>query len=87
MSKEDGGPAFPTGGAETHRDGSLMRVSFENGMTLRDYFAAKAIRECMRRHSVTRVTGDAITTHTDSVAAAREAYYIADAMLAARKAV
>ena len=44
-----------------------------NGMTLRDYFAAKALPQCF-----------AVSTTTDI--AAKEAYKMADAMLRAREA-
>lgn len=44
-----------------------------SGMTLRDYFAAKLINECLK-HCATKES------------AAIEAYSIADAMLAAREA-
>ncbi|MNK80830.1 hypothetical protein D3C87_1005610 [compost metagenome] len=69
----DGGPAFP-------RD---HRHLGHNGMTLRDYFAAKAMHGWLSsygpgdKHPV--AAGDA-----DSVA--RRAYAMADAMLAARGA-
>ncbi len=39
--KGDGGPAFPTP-YET-RDGDTFSTCYEGGMTLRDYFAAKAL--------------------------------------------
>lgn len=66
-AQNDGGPAFPS-------HGSMGEVVCE-GMTLRDYFAAKAMQgycavESTQGHSA------------DDIAAA--AYSIADAMLAAR---
>lgn len=56
-----GGPAFPTHGLP--------------GMTLRDYFAAKAMQGMM--HDVTQPVGEVI---------ADWAYEVADAMLKAREA-
>ena len=60
----DGGPAFPTPAGIQHND----------GITLRDYFAAAALPEVDKRSHGT----------TDDVA--RECYQLADAMLKAREA-
>ena len=72
----DGGPAFPV--ADTiHTDGQVQ-FGF-NGMTLRDYFAAKAMQ------------GDiaSMEAHNDPQDAAhhiaKRAYAVADAMLKARE--
>lgn len=64
-----GGPAFPS--TYTHTDG---RTFHEDGMDLRDYFAAKAM--------------SALVTCGVDVAydIAKTAYIIADAMLATREA-
>lgn len=66
MSKPTGGPAFPVPGL--HEDESF------NGMTLRDYFAAKAMQASRSRQSQ-YVSWDDL---------AKDSYEIADAMLAAR---
>jgi hypothetical protein len=73
-----GGPAFPLSTS------SGSNTPNSNGMTLRDYFAAKALpaiykdtRECAR------VEGQSVDWR-DEVAA--EAYAMADAMLKAREA-
>jgi hypothetical protein len=67
MNKEqtinDGGPAFPRTGADGH-------TSPQIGMTLRDYFAAKAINE--------------VGWYENMDNSAAMAYLIADAMLKAR---
>ncbi|MDP0496377.1 MAG: hypothetical protein Q7Q73_09230 [Verrucomicrobiota bacterium JB024] len=65
---DDGGPAFPGGSYPEHPHAP-------NGMTLRDYFAAKAMQ--------------GICAHPDNwellgANMANEAYIIADQMLAAR---
>lgn len=60
-----GGPAFPTPGT--------TYTSPTNGMTLRDYFAAKAMQALNYKYS----NGDDV---------ARHAYILADALLKARKA-
>ena len=62
--KDTGGPAFPQQDDATGSD----------GMTLRDYFAAKAMQALITRISMSG--GDQ----------ARKAYEIADAMLKARRA-
>lgn len=60
MSKDTGGPAFPR-----------TQWPNETGMTLRDYFAAKAMQ--------------ALAQGNYFDATARHAYMIADAMLKARE--
>ena len=66
MSKENGGPAFPCEFGGTYQN----RKS--EGMTLRDYFAAKAMQQ---------MAGGGHTTWADL---AIDAYAIADAMLLER---
>ncbi len=70
---DDGGPAFPV----TH-SGGVAGIPAENtthfGMTLRDWFAGQALAGMLT------ATNDAPIT-----AYARDAYRMADAMLAARK--
>jgi hypothetical protein len=70
-----GGPAFPLPGL--HRD------TYNNGMTLRDYFAAKAMQ--------TILADDDYLEHTETSSewlaiVAKASYEIADAMLQARAA-
>ena len=78
MSKDTGGTAFPTveykqpGGIGT----SIMTIA--GGMTLRDYFAAKAMQAA--------VAGQATSGETTLYAVVSGfAYDMADAMLEARK--
>jgi hypothetical protein len=61
-----GGPAFPC---------PTISIGQHQGMTLRDYFAAKAMQGMM--HDVTQPVGEVI---------AAWAYEVADAMLKAREA-
>ncbi|MEK6357322.1 MAG: hypothetical protein V4796_31485 [Burkholderia cenocepacia] len=71
----DGGPAFPIPGL--HDDADF------NGMTLRDYFAAKAMRVCAPRH----VHPDSEVRYVAPISfddLATDAYALADAMLRAR---
>ena len=64
MNEETGGPAFPSHGS--------MGEVVQEGMALRDYFAAKALFFCLQK------------SWNDDDAAER-AYSIADEMLKARK--
>ena len=68
-----GGPAFPT----EHTDTSGLY----DGMTLRDYFAAKAMQGMLSHHGAVQNKKQA----ENDVAGAARAYAIADAMLAARE--
>lgn len=68
---ENGGPAFPF----AFTDGS--RVS--DGMTLLDYFAAKAMQSCIQT-----CANDTMDGMSRAEYFAKKAYECADAMLAAR---
>lgn len=76
----DGGPAFPC--HTNPRPGHLTDAP--QGMTLRDYFAGKAM-EGMLAHA-TRYRPRADAPEDWHVAIAEEAYELADAMLRARGA-
>ncbi len=77
MSKETGGPAFPSEGVVTN-DGILY-----DGMTLRDYFAAKAMQGLCAREDGKGF--DFLTFPNDPMRVAHWAYDVADAMLKARE--
>ncbi len=87
---KNGGPAFPAGSVRKSRlrpsdAGSEFIVSdrvepMNSGMTLRDYFAAKA----MQGDIATVERGHDWTLYMDEFA--KHAYAMADAMLAAREA-
>ena len=62
MNKETGGPAFPT--------------NCYNGMTLRDYFAARVLQAYESRQDLDDLK---------VIDKAKRSYHIADAMLEARK--
>ena len=66
-----GGPAFPV------REGMLEKT--QPGMTLRDYFAAKAMQGFITNHDTRR------SDFIDVPQLAKSAYYIADAMIEARE--
>lgn len=73
MTTDTGGPAFPT-------TKPLDSWSDPNqGMTLRDYFAAKAMQGILRA----TLTPNTVWSQDE---AAETAYNVADAMLKARKA-
>lgn len=75
-TKDTGGPAFPNPGLANENcqlQGDLT------GMTLRDYFAAKAMV------GITQALAQGIRQH-DVPKLAADAYFLADAMLKARSA-
>lgn len=71
MTKNTGGPAFPC--KWTSYDDEV-HFQYE-GMTLRDYFASKAMQGLLSE-----------TKTSDGAMIARDSYKMADAMLEARKA-
>ncbi len=76
MNKETGGPAFPQQGLDPWKNPHQMA----EGMTLRDYFAAKAMPSLIE----TFAFGDADPIeYADGIA--KGCYQIADAMLKARE--
>lgn len=75
MSTKDGGPAFPIPGL--HHDADF------NGMTLRDYFAAKALPVVA---SGSHLMGQDFLHSDQFASAAFDAYKMADAMIKAREA-
>ena len=72
---EDGGPAFAAGAFEHNSSGSL---AWQDGMSLRDFFAAKAMQSLL-------TTIDEFPDEHWRTGVATDAYSMADAMLAARK--
>ena len=82
--KEDGGPAFPnTITSEPDGAGRLFPAHFgEGGMTLRDYFAAKAMQGIYTQESL---FNKFVKTGYSTEAIARAAFEQADAMIKARE--
>lgn len=77
----NGGSAFPftysTNDFDHDMNGRVMRIYSEGGMTLRDYFAAKAITGI--------ITGNlGLEISWNPAAYAEQAYEIADALIATR---
>lgn len=87
MSKNNGGPAFPVQGFEYLNDANpadperVVHAPYP-GMTLRDYFAAKAMQAVIS-YGVEKFTFQ--EGETPGQMAARQAYKTADAMLAERE--
>ena len=80
MSNENtSGPAFPNEGFNGWGEP-------QQGMTLRDYFAAKAMPQVMNEWRDDRENNDASATfESDAQLVANDCYSMADAMLEARK--
>ena len=79
-----GGPAFPQ--TEVDRDG--LAVTHQTGLTMRDYFAAKAMQSIYAANVEWEPTGTPMDEESLQVLAdvAQDAYKMADAMLKAREA-
>ena len=74
-----GGPAFPVNEYVQHNG---LTIGVQEGMTLRDYFAAKAMQGMMTSARYTGIIG--VNNYEHSIA--NQAYQMADAMLKAREA-
>ena len=70
---EDGGTAFP-----------CHTIAMHEGMTLRDYFAAKAMQAFISAYPCQAIDNQDGGIQTDAESIADDAYLIADAMLKAR---
>lgn len=77
---KDGGPAFPVPDTH-HANGQIQYGTY--GMTLRDYFAAKAMAAVTLGACA---PGEGFVREQNYYQLARDAYQLADAMLAAREA-
>ena len=88
---DDGGPAFPFECVQFGANGEP--AIYSKGMSLRDYFAAHAMQaSCFQQFAVAIVKAikpddQRVTLAIAPETTARCAYKIADAMIAARKAV
>lgn len=84
---KDGGPAFPHM-AKAHYQGMGRVVTehiTENGMSLRDYFAAAALQGFVRSWSESAMIPDDDLRHKLFPSFTRAAYEVADAMLTERE--
>lgn len=66
----------------SHPDGSYEWEQWSSGMTLRDYFAAKAMQAIITSPRTMKLEGKAVTGNVD---VARAAYNQADSMLKERE--
>jgi hypothetical protein len=82
---KDGGPAFP---CEQHEaQDNTWNQTFESGMTLRDYFAARALPAIYKDYwEGVRLHEFDCNDETWPTSLALDAYRMADAMLLAREA-
>ena len=80
MTKETGGPAFPQQGLDPWQ----RPLQIAKGMTLRDYFAAKAMQARLTR-SADPLPAPQWFGPGHEVEDARACYAVADAMLKARE--
>ncbi len=92
-ARDDGGPAFPCASPDgmvivDMRPGmpNHVHIAEHDGMTLRDYFAAKAMPLCLPTLRELREDLSEDVYRDAFARAARVAYVMADAMLAARSA-
>ncbi len=81
MRKETGGQAFPRQQWEYDGQNNVLQYQ-EEGMTLRDYFAAKAMQGMLANPGMWDLINE---KHAQSVAI--DAFQVADAMLKAREEV
>jgi hypothetical protein len=84
---DKGGPAFPSGLIDPSTPQDAVQPIFP-GMTLRDYFAAKAMAALYQSHYVYKFTGTSRAPEFQKLMdeLAEDAYGIADSMLKAREA-
>jgi hypothetical protein len=75
---KDGGPAFPHAQRLWDNDAQSWAVHSVGGMTLRDWFAGQALEGMMGNSALV----DTFSCHPGM---AKEAFWLADAMLAARE--
>lgn len=84
----NGGPAFPLPGERWDEGEKVARSWDAPGMSLRDYFAAKALQGLLANPNVVVADSNCgwSLCNTDHSGLAKEALAQADAMLAAREA-
>ena len=84
--KNDGGPAFPVNGSDLDAPNEIVSMGL-SGMSLRDYFAAKAMQALTQSEQFLREASEWRKIDGEDVedAIAGSAYDLADAMLKARE--
>lgn len=76
--KDTSGPAFPYSGV--HKGSDMNYIIDSHGMTMRDYFAAKAMQAMISNPNIIDTDSDGAVNYASSAA-----YKFADAMLKARE--
>lgn len=86
MSNKTGGPAFPQSGVCTPEINSWDSEDFGGrGLTVRDYFAAKAMQSIVSSPKEMESLIDTLGAETAYAKVSETAYVIADEMLRARE--
>ena len=85
--RDDGGAVFPS--EQRSIPYGTWNQTFEIGMSLRDYFAAKALSDAIAEYRTNREIDDgkgcvSLTDTVDAESIAYKAYFIADAMIKER---
>ena len=83
--KDDGGPAFPH--VAESCGGDIVRKITSGGMSLRDWFAGMVMQGQLSNELITKATVAYFGKDVDGIyeTLSRDAYRLADAMLAERK--
>jgi hypothetical protein len=77
----NGGPAFPVLGTEYNSNYEVRELTtVDSGVSVRDYFAAKAMQACVEGH----ISHFGHDNHWPPVDVSQYSYELADAMLAER---
>jgi len=87
MSTNNGGPAFPEYASDHRGAACYTTFSPKGGITIRDYFAAKAMQAILSNDGAVSRTSEAASRELVSpdCLVATSAYAIADAMLRERE--
>ena len=85
MNANNGGSAFPNRVLRLAGDGQVMSDEWLSGMTLRDYFAAKAMQARLSQPHDPLPAPQWFGSEQYSVTDACSCYAVADAMLKARE--
>ena len=85
MERDNGGPAFPRTPKRIEWNGEIQFTDAQDGMSLRDYFAAQVISQCQITVEKHAPEPDPMLVEAYAFRYARTAYAIADAMLVERQ--
>lgn len=87
VPKETGGPVYPGKAMDVFEmnERGQMELVYSSGITLRDYFAAKAMQSIVLTEHYQKMGTPTFKYEYIGTALAEDAYRVADAMLKARK--